>query len=130
MVATARNPQSLDYLPSDDPKDVLKLPLDVTSEQAIDAAIAAALKHFGRVDILVNNAGFNRIGVTEAIPESELRKIMEVDFWGAARLTTRFLKVFREDNARDGGFIGGRVVQISSMGGRTSFPGNAGYHAA
>ncbi|KAK5100492.1 hypothetical protein LTS08_005243 [Lithohypha guttulata] len=128
VVATARNPSTLSYLPDNNPS-VLKLQLDVTSDTSINAALQSAVAHFKRIDILVNNAGYNRLGVTEAVPESEVRDIMETVFWGAARLTTRILPIMRETNAQQGS-IGGTIIQITSMGGRVVFPGNAGYHAA
>lgn len=60
IVATARNVNSLDYLP-DGPK-VLKLSLDVTSRESITAAVNSTVKRFGRLDVVVNNAGYGVMG--------------------------------------------------------------------
>ena len=61
VVATARRPQTLDDLVARAPERVLALPLDVTDQGQIDAAVATARSHFGRIDVLVNNAGL-RLG--------------------------------------------------------------------
>lgn len=115
------------YLP--DGENVLKLSLDVTSQQSVDAAYEATLQRFGRVDFLVNNAGYNKMGVTEAVPEGDLRAMFETNYWGAVRMTTKVLDIFREKN-RETGNVGGMVVQVSSIGGRMAFPASAGYHSS
>lgn len=125
VVATARRVSALSYLP--DSPNVLKLELDVTSQASIDAAIAAAIKRFGRIDVLVNNAGYSLMGDAESTSDKEARDLMNTNFWGAVNMTKAILPVFRDVNpAGDGGV----VVQVSSMGGFTGFPGSAFYHAS
>ena len=126
IVATARDPKTLSYLP--DSPTVLKLPLDVTSEQDVKNVMKLAVEKFGRVSVVVNNAGYGLSGDTEAIPDADARAQLETNFWGAANVTKAALPVFRETNkAFDR--AGGLVIQISSMGGRLGFPGSAFYHA-
>lgn len=127
LVATARKVDTLDYIPNGE--NVLKLSLDITSQQSIDAAYEAALRKFGRIDFLVNNAGYNKMGVTEAVPESDLRDMFETNYWGAVRMTTKVLPIFREENKATGK-IGGTVIQVSSIGGRMAYPASAGYHSS
>src|SRR5271156_153745 len=127
VVAPARKPETLSYL-EDSPK-VLKLSLDVTSKPSIDAALKAALDKFGRIDILVNNAGFGLMGVTEALEEKQMRTLMDTNFWGSVNLTREAVRIFRDVNPTSGD-IGGVVVQVSSMGGRITFPGSSLYHAS
>lgn len=126
-MATARKVESLSFLPNND--HVLKLSLDVTKPEQIDAALQATIQRFGRLDVLVNNAGYTKRGVTEAVPMEELREMFETNFWGAVNATQKVLKVFRESNVKNGR-IGGTVVQISSIGGRIAFPGSAAYHSS
>lgn len=127
IVATARNPTSLSSLP--DGPNILKLALDVTSESSMQDAIAAALERFGRIDVVVNNAGFGTMGDTETIPLERARTMMDANFWGAVRMTQLSLPIFREQNAMSGQ-RGGLLVQVTSMGGRVAFAGNAFYHAS
>jgi NAD(P)-dependent dehydrogenase (short-subunit alcohol dehydrogenase family) len=82
VAATARNPDTLDYLSSDSP-NVLKLSLDVTSPESVDAALAATVQGYGRIDVVVNNAGINAFGHAEAYGMEMLRSMMETNFWGA-----------------------------------------------
>lgn len=124
VVATARNPSSLSYLP--DSSKVLKLSLDVTSRDSINAAIAATVLRFGRLDVVINSAGYGVTSELEGFPENEARKQMETMFWGPVWLTKESLRVFREVNEPG---RGGTIVQISSMGGYLAFQGNAFYHA-
>ncbi|KAF7925429.1 uncharacterized protein EAE97_010510 [Botrytis byssoidea] len=124
IIATARNPSSLTYLPKS-PR-VLALALDVTSQSSVTKALASGLSTFKHIDILVNNAGYSVLGDTEFIPDDTARKILETNFWGAARLTNEAVKIFREVNVEKGGL----VMQISTMGGVMAFAGQAYYHAS
>ncbi|TGO37109.1 hypothetical protein BHYA_0106g00070 [Botrytis hyacinthi] len=115
IIATARNPSSLSYLPKS-PR-VLALALDVTSQSSITEALASGLSTFKHIDILVNNAGYGVLGDTESIPDDIARKILETNFWGAARLTNEAVKIFREVNGEKGGL----VMQISMIFVHTRF---------
>jgi NAD(P)-dependent dehydrogenase (short-subunit alcohol dehydrogenase family) len=124
IVATARNVDSLQYLP--DGPNVLKLTLDVTSPDSISAAIGATVKRFGRLDVVVNCAGYGATTELEGFPEDEARKQMETMFWGPVYMTRESIRVFREINAPG---QGGTIIQVSSMGGYLTVQGNAFYHA-
>ncbi|KAJ5735213.1 uncharacterized protein N7483_000338 [Penicillium malachiteum] len=124
LVATARNINSLSYLP--DEPNVLKLSLDVTSQDDIKSSFDKAVEKFGQIDIVINNAGYVVMGDTEAIPESDARLEMETVFWGPVRITLEAARVFREVNPAG---RGGTVIQVSSIGGYITFPGSSFYHA-
>jgi NAD(P)-dependent dehydrogenase (short-subunit alcohol dehydrogenase family) len=127
LIATARNPSSLSYLPDANP-NVLKLSMDVTSVGSVDAAFAAAAKHFGKdfhLDVVVNNAGYSLSGDTEAATEEEIHQEMETLFFGTVRVTVRAIEVMRQ--AKD--HRGGLIFNISSLAGLCAFPGHAFYHA-
>jgi NAD(P)-dependent dehydrogenase (short-subunit alcohol dehydrogenase family) len=83
--------------------------LDVTSGASIEEAVGAVLSKAGRVDVLVNNAGLHRLGAFEDMPESELRLMMEVNFFGPIRLTRAVLPLMRKQSS-------GHVIMISSIG--------------
>ena len=107
--------------------------LDVTSEKSISAAIDSALSKFGRIDVLVNNAGYGLMGDTESAlqPEDQAkaRKLVETDFWGTATLSLHAIRVFRDENPKNGQ-QGGVVLNVTSLGGFAGFPGYGFYHAA
>ncbi|KAI1305541.1 retinol dehydrogenase 8 [Xylaria venustula] len=132
LVATARTSSKFPSALANSDR-VCALDLDVTSEEAIDAAVSTALAKFGRIDVLVNNAGYGLMGDTESAltPEgkSKARKVVETDFWGTARLCLHAVRVFRDENPKNGQ-QGGVVLNVTSLGGFAGFPGTAFYHAA
>lgn len=79
--------------------------------------------------MVVNNAGYTLFGDAENASEEDARKVVETDFWGMARVTQHALRILREENPKTGQ-QGGVVLNVSSMGGRLAFPGNAFYHAS
>lgn len=126
LIATARNPSSLSYLP-DDNADILKLALDVTSVESIDQAYEAAAEKFGNdfhLDIVINNAGYSLSGDTESATEEETHHEIETLFFGTARVTTRAIEIMRQAGGR-----GGVIFNMSSLAGQLGFAGHAYYHA-
>ncbi|KAI1127082.1 retinol dehydrogenase 8 [Nemania abortiva] len=132
LVATARNSSKLSGLFKKSDR-VLTVDLDVTSEEAIDAAVNSAVAKFGRIDVMVNNAGYGLMGDTESMLQpkglAKARKVVETDLWGTIRLTVQAVRVFREENPKTGQ-QGGVVLNVTSLGGFAGFPGTAFYHAA
>ena len=101
----------------------------MTSTESVDAAIAAALAKWGRLDVVVNNAGYTLQGDTENAPEEDARRVVETDYWGTVRVTKHAMRILREENAKTGP-QGGVIMNVTSMGGRIAFPGNAFYHSS
>jgi NAD(P)-dependent dehydrogenase (short-subunit alcohol dehydrogenase family) len=124
IVATARNANSLAYLP--DEPNVLKLSLDVTFNNSVVLAINTAVTKFGQIDVVINNAGYGSMCEVEGFPDDEARMQMETNFWGPVRITKEALRVFREVNAPG---WGGTIVQVSATSGFLSFEGLAFYNA-
>ena len=116
VVATARNPDTLSGLAD---RGLRTLALDVTDESSMRAAVAAA----GPIDVLVNNAGYGLYGTVEQLPMAEIRRQFETNFFGLVRLTQLVLPGMRAAG-------GGRILNVSSMGGRATLPGGAFYHAS
>ncbi|GAA1949837.1 oxidoreductase [Kitasatospora viridis] len=123
VVAGVRRPETVAGLVGEFPGRISAVRLDVTDPEQCEQAVKDALAAFGRIDVLVNNAGFGLVGAVEETGEEELRRLMEVMFFGPLRLTRLVLPHLRAQRS-------GTVVQVSSMGGALSFPGVGGYSAA
>ena len=122
VVAAARRPDAVADLVESTPDRVTPLQLDVTDPDRIAAAVAEVLDRHGRIDVLVNNAGRGVIGAVEETTNDELRDLMDLHFFGPAALTRAVLPHMRERGS-------GAIVQMSSMGGRFTFPGAGAYSA-
>ena len=99
------------------------LELDVTDEESMRAAIASVEHAEGAVGVLVNNAGYSLSGAIESVPLDEVRRQFETNVFGLVRLSQLVLPAMRRQ-----GF--GRIVNLSSMGGRLTLPGGGFYHAS
>lgn len=123
VVATARNIAALDELVTIAPERVLALTLDVTRIDQAEAAVAAVVKHFGRIDVLINNAGYGMVGAFEETSDTELRAQMETNFFGVANMIRAILPTLRAQK-------NGAIVNMSSLGGQLSFAGFSAYSAS
>jgi NAD(P)-dependent dehydrogenase (short-subunit alcohol dehydrogenase family) len=119
VYATARRKESIAELEQHGCKT---LALDVTSESSMAAAVAAVEAAHGAVGVLVNNAGYSQSGAIESVPLGRVRAQFETNVFGAVRLIQLVLPRMRVQ-----GF--GRIVNLSSMGGKLVFPGGGFYHA-
>jgi NAD(P)-dependent dehydrogenase (short-subunit alcohol dehydrogenase family) len=123
VAATARNVGSLDGLAETYGDLVLPLALDVTDKAAIDAAVAKAHEHFGRLDVVINNAGYGLFGTIEEVTEEQARAQMETNLFGALWVTKAALPILRRQGS-------GHIIQVSSIGGVNAFPTLGLYHAS
>ena len=98
------------------------LDMDVTDDASMVAGVKQILRKHGRIDVLVNNAGYGAYGSIEDMPISEARRQVEVNLFGPARLTQLVLPAMRAQRA-------GRIVNISSVGGKVYSPLGGWYHA-
>ncbi len=99
------------------------LELDVTDEESMRAAVAHVEAAEGAVGVLVNNAGYSLSGAIETVPLDEARRQFETNVFGLARLCQLVLPGMRRQRF-------GRIVNVSSIGGRLTFPGGGYYHAS
>jgi NAD(P)-dependent dehydrogenase (short-subunit alcohol dehydrogenase family) len=119
VYATARRPETLAGLEAQGCKT---LALDVTDEASMAAAVDAVVAAEGAVGVLVNNAGYSQSGAVESVPLEQVRRQFETNVFGLVRMCQLVLPGMREQRW-------GRIVNLSSMGGRLTFPGGGFYHA-
>ena len=98
--------------------------LDLTDQSSIDVAVKSTLDQTGNtLDAVVHNAGVAVVGVLEDLPEAEIRRVMETNFFGVLALTRGLLPVFRAQKH-------GRIVLVSSQSALSGQPGNSMYAAS
>ena len=101
---------------------VTPVELDVSKEDDNERVVDQVIDREGRIDVLINNAGFGLYGPVEEIPLDDARYQFEVNLFGVAHLTQLVLPHMRSQGS-------GRIVNISSVGGRVYSPFGAWYHA-
>ena len=119
VYATARRPESIEDLKNAGCKT---LALDVNDEASMSAAVRVLEEAEGAVGALVNNAGYSQSGALETIGLDDVRRQFETNVFGLLRMCQLVLPGMRRQG-------GGRVVNVSSMGGKLTFPGGGIYHA-
>ena len=123
VAATARETSTLEDLVERYGEAIAPIELDVTDREADFRAVKQAHEHFGRLDIVVNNAGYGHFGMVEELSEQEARAQIETNLFGALWVTQAALPFLREQGS-------GHIVQVSSIGGISAFPGVGIYHAS
>ena len=98
------------------------LALDVTEDGSMTAAVETVMQEAGRIDVLINNAGYGSYGALEDVPPEEARRQFDVNLFGLARLTQLVLPAMRAQRS-------GRIVNISSVGGKFGEAFGSWYHA-
>jgi NAD(P)-dependent dehydrogenase (short-subunit alcohol dehydrogenase family) len=119
VYATARRIESIADL---EERGCRVLELDVTDEESMKAAVATVEEAEGAVGALVNNAGYSQSGAVETLDLDDVRRQFETNVFGLVRMCQLVLPRMRERRS-------GTIVNLSSMGGRLTFPGGGAYHA-
>ncbi len=117
--AVARRVDRMEALAS---AGVTTFAMDVTDDASMVAGVERIIGEHGRIDVLVNNAGYGSYGAVEDVPIDEARRQFEVNVFGLARLTQLVTPHLRAQGS-------GRIVNISSIGGKFYEPLGAWYHA-
>jgi NAD(P)-dependent dehydrogenase (short-subunit alcohol dehydrogenase family) len=120
VYATARNVEKITPL---EESGCRLLSLDVTDEDSMRRAVEEVEREEGAVGVLVNNAGYSQSGAVEDVPIEKVRAQFETNVFGLARMCQLVLPGMRRQGY-------GRIVNVSSMGGKLTFPGAGYYHAS
>jgi short-subunit dehydrogenase len=104
-------------------KGVHTIQLDVTEDTSMQSCVQTILDREGRIDVLVNNAGYGSYGTIEDVPIEEAKRQLEVNVFGLARMTQLVLPAMRKQKS-------GKIINISSIGGKIATPFGAWYHAS
>jgi NAD(P)-dependent dehydrogenase (short-subunit alcohol dehydrogenase family) len=118
VYATARKPETIQDLEA---RGCKLLALDVCDESSMQSAVAAVEQAEGSVGVLVNNAGYSQSGAVESVPLDQVRRQFETNVFGLVRMIQLVLPGMRRQRW-------GKIVNISSMGGKLTFPGGGFYH--
>ncbi|WP_329789244.1 oxidoreductase [Lentzea sp. DG1S-22] len=119
VYAAARRVQRMEGLAT---KGVRVLEMDVTDDGSMTEGVKKIIAETGRIDVLVNNAGYGSYGAVEDVPLDEARYQFEVNVFGLARLVQLVSPHMREAGR-------GRIINVSSIGGRIYEPLGAWYHS-
>jgi len=122
----ARDPQELERARFDLQQrgaEVLAFPCDVTEKAQVDEWVRVSAEHFGDVDVLVNNAGLIQVGPVEVMTLADYEEAMKIHFWGPLYTTLAVLPLMRRKRS-------GRIVNISSVGGKIGVPHLVPYSAS
>src|SRR3954451_19854897 len=118
VYATARRPESIQDLEA---KGCRTLTLDVTDEASMQNAVREVEAADGAVGVLVNNAGYSQSGAVESVKLDDIRAQFETNVFGLVRMCQLVLPGMRRQGW-------GKIVNVSSMGGKMTFPGGGYYH--
>jgi NAD(P)-dependent dehydrogenase (short-subunit alcohol dehydrogenase family) len=120
VIATMRSPEKEKEFSR--LQKILTVSLDVNRQDTIDQALEKGIKKFGKIDVIINNAGYGLTGPFEGTTEDQIKKQFETNVFGLMRVVRSTLPYFRENKS-------GKIINISSMGGRIVFPYYSVYHA-
>lgn len=121
VIATMRKPEQGADLAG--LERVLVTRLDVQDTDSINQAVEAGVQRFGRIDALLNNAGYGAYGPLESTPLARVRNQFDVNVIGLIATTQAVLPHFRRQRE-------GLVINISSIGGKMTFPLGTLYHGS
>ncbi|MCE0763522.1 SDR family NAD(P)-dependent oxidoreductase [Pseudonocardia kujensis] len=123
VVATARRPEQLKDLGEKYGDALYPLALDVTDAAAVEATVAKAVEHFGRLDVVVNNAGYGDLASVEDVSLEDFRAQIDTNFYGVVYVSKAVTPIMRRQGS-------GHIFQVSSIGGRIGSVGLTAYQAA
>jgi short-subunit dehydrogenase len=102
---------------------VLTVECDLLERDQIQSAVRTVIDHFDRIDILINNAGIIEVGPLDHMSREDYHRAMRLHFWAPHELVSQIVPEMRL-------WGGGRIVNISSIGGKVAVPHFAPYSAS
>jgi NAD(P)-dependent dehydrogenase (short-subunit alcohol dehydrogenase family) len=123
VAATLRRPEQLDDLAARHRDRLWVRALDVTDTAQMRRVVAAAFADLRRVDVVVSNAGFGVFGAAEDLTDDQVEAMIATNLTAPIQLARAVVPYLRAQG-------GGRLLQVSSMGGQIAFPAFSMYHAA
>jgi NAD(P)-dependent dehydrogenase (short-subunit alcohol dehydrogenase family) len=123
VAATLRRPEALDDLAAAAGDRLWVAALDVTDPEQVRATVDRAFAELGTIDVVVNNAGYGVFGSVEEVEDAEIARAVDTNLFGPIRVVRAALPHLRRQGH-------GRIVQVSTAGGQTTYPSFGYYHAA
>lgn len=123
VAGTIRKPDALDSLKAQHGDRLWLARLDVTDTAAVKSVVNRAFAELGRIDIVVNNAGYGILGAAEELTDAQMDHQIATNLVGSIQVVRAAIPHLRAQG-------GGRIIQISTMGGQVAFPGASLYHAS
>ena len=123
VAATLRRPDLLDDLRAEHGDRLWTEALDVTNAEQVSRVVSDAFDTFGRVDVIVNNAGYGVFASVEEASDEQIRRVVDTNLLGSIHVIRAALPHLRAQG-------GGRILQVSTAGGQTTYPNFSYYHAS
>lgn len=123
VAGTVRNVSSMDDLKARYGEKLWLAELDVTDTAAIRRVVDLAFNELTQIDVVVNNAGYGLFGAAEEMTDELIEHQISTNLIGSIQLVRAVLPHLRQ-------LEGGRIIQLSTMGGQATFPGGSLYHAS
>ena len=125
LVLASRNQPFLETVAAkcrQDGAEVLVVPTDLSQQEQVQSLVQQAISYYGRIDVLVNNAGYGQMGPVELIPPAAAKQQFAVNFHAPLILSQAVIPIMRSQG-------GGKIINVSSLGGRVPFP-SAGMYSS
>ena len=123
VAAPLRRPEALDDLRAEAGDRLWVAPLDVTDPLEVRDTVDRAFAELGTIDVVVNNAGYGAFGSVEEVGDEEVARVLDTNLAGPIRVVRAALPHLRRQGH-------GRILQVSTAGGQTTYPSFGYYHAA
>lgn len=123
VAATLRDPSALDGLRAEHGDRLWVARLDVTDSAEVHRVVDAAARELGRLDVVVSNAGYGLFAAVEEPSDEQIRRQLDTNVLGPMHVFRAALPHLRAQG-------GGRILQVSSAGGQTTYPNFGYYHAS
>ena len=121
VAATSRSLADLENAVGTDNANFLPLAVDLKDEASVNSSVNAAVSAFGQIDVVVNNAGYGLIGSLEELSDKESRDNFEINVFGMLNVIRNVMPQLRKQRS-------GHIINISSIGGKATFPLGSLYH--